>query len=441
MKKPSNILAVFIIIFTPLAYGTVHPWSIATLKSLILILALITSYKFLSGNFKLPGQRIFLNLMLLFAVFILIQLIPIPSFILKTLSSNRWDMLFKDFSSLSLGNPPLFHSISMVPHVTWALLSLILFYIAFYIIILSLLENRKTVKMLAGTLMFSGFAISFIALAQKFSFAQAIYWIGLKRQMFYGTFVNANHCALYLSATGIFTFAHFLKENNKAFKTAMGFSFALISFTVFYSFSRSAILSFVIPLALMIYLFFSEPAVKQKKIKEYYVPFIFLFFAIFSLFIWWGSSRILTEIGSMELASSSTDFRFKLWIDSIKAFLHFPLFGSGLGTYEYVIPQFLSFTRNVQIEFAENDYFQLLTETGILGFAIISFFLYFLTGKITYILYKKFQETPRTQLGASFALLSIALNSMMSFNIYIPGIMIMSLVLLAFITVSTRSYK
>ncbi len=52
-----------------------------------------------------------------------------------------------------------------------------------------------------------------------------------------------------------------------------------------------------------------------------------------------------------------------------------PLLGWGLGTFETVYPQFRSFYTNLLVDKAHNDYSQLLAETGIVGFALMVWFL------------------------------------------------------------------
>jgi len=52
-----------------------------------------------------------------------------------------------------------------------------------------------------------------------------------------------------------------------------------------------------------------------------------------------------------------------------------PILGWGLGTFETIYPQFRSFYTNFLVDKAHNDYAQLLAETGLLGFALMIWFL------------------------------------------------------------------
>ena len=67
--------------------------------------------------------------------------------------------------------------------------------------------------------------------------------------------------------------------------------------------------------------------------------------------------------------------RLKIDADSLRMFSQRPILGWGLGTFPTVYPQFRSFYTNSFVNAAHNDYLQLLTETGIVGFAIAIWFL------------------------------------------------------------------
>ena len=57
-------------------------------------------------------------------------------------------------------------------------------------------------------------------------------------------------------------------------------------------------------------------------------------------------------------------------------FSHRPVLGWGLGTFPTIYPHYRSFYTNLFINEAHNDYAQLLVETGLLGFALMLWFLF-----------------------------------------------------------------
>ena len=86
------------------------------------------------------------------------------------------------------------------------------------------------------------------------------------------------------------------------------------------------------------------------------------------------SERIstLTSSGHSELSS---DIRLAIYRDSLHMFAQRPILGWGLATFSDVYPEFRSFYTNAFVNRAHNDYLQLLTETGVLGFGIGIWFL------------------------------------------------------------------
>ena len=61
--------------------------------------------------------------------------------------------------------------------------------------------------------------------------------------------------------------------------------------------------------------------------------------------------------------------------DGLRMFWRKPLLGWGFGTFPTVYPQFRSFYTNLFVNAVHNDYVQVLTETGLIGFLIVIWFI------------------------------------------------------------------
>ena len=59
-------------------------------------------------------------------------------------------------------------------------------------------------------------------------------------------------------------------------------------------------------------------------------------------------------------------------------FLDRPIFGFGLGTFPTAYPPYQGFYSNIFVNEAHNDYAQLLVEMGLVGFAIVLWYLFLL---------------------------------------------------------------
>ena len=94
---------IFLVVFTPLAFGTVHIWSITIMELVVIFLLTVWIAKLIASRHKLKNSKPSsltleftktpLNLpILLFVCFILFQLSPLPPFAIKHLSPNTYKL-------------------------------------------------------------------------------------------------------------------------------------------------------------------------------------------------------------------------------------------------------------------------------------------------------------------------------------------------------------
>jgi O-antigen ligase len=99
-----------------------------------------------------------------------------------------------------------------------------------------------------------------------------------------------------------------------------------------------------------------------------------------------------------------------------------PVLGWGLGVFGEVYPQFSSFSSNLPVGRAHNDYLQLLAEMGALGFATVLCFLFTLYRSA---LRKLHHWQPDTNgavtLAAMLGISGILVHSFVDFNLQIPA--------------------
>jgi len=93
----SKAILFFLILFTPLAFGTVEPWSYAVME-------ILTAAAFLSFTFSLVRKKEDLHAvpgmvpLLLFLAYILFQLVPLPPFMVEFLSPGAFSIQEKAFA-------------------------------------------------------------------------------------------------------------------------------------------------------------------------------------------------------------------------------------------------------------------------------------------------------------------------------------------------------
>ncbi len=152
-----------------------------------------------------------------------------------------------------------------------------------------------------------------------------------------------------------------------------------------------------------------------------------------------GTEPVIKRFLALDLDTGS---RLDIWRDSLPIIKGHPL-GIGLGNYENVFQVYnQSITSDKAVIHAHNDYLQLLTETGWLGFiSIMSGFLIFLATSARKIKTLELHRDPLRfylAVGASSGLISMSFHSLFDFNLQIPANCLYFVVLIAILSACTR---
>jgi O-antigen ligase len=329
-----------LLLFGPLAFGAVEPWSILLMETGSAALFLFWIGKqVVEGEMKIRANPLFLP-MGVFGFLIVLQL--------------------------------AFHR-SAYPHDT---ISLALQYVAYGMLcFLACQTLLRGVQARHLALIFSvyGAALAAFALIQGISANGKLYWLRQPRSgWIYGSYVNHNHYAglmemlvpipLVLSLTRLAS----TKARNIAAAAA-----AVMVGTIFISGSRGGMLAIFGELLVLAVLL-----IKQKRGLRTAVGLGVFLAIVVGLLTWVGGGELSRRIATIgpshtELAS---DMRSYINRDGLRMFLQKPIFGWGLGTFPVVYPQFRTFYTNFFVNQAHNDYLQLLVEMGVLGFATMIWF-------------------------------------------------------------------
>jgi O-antigen ligase len=152
-------------------------------------------------------------------------------------------------------------------------------------------------------------------------------------------------------------------------RVAAGIAAAIMTGTVFLSGSRGGMVA-----VLAEFIVLATIMVRQKKGARVALGVGAFAFVLVGLLTWLGGKELTTRVSSTRTEISS-GIRLNIDRDAISMFRRKPLLGWGLGTFPTVYPQFRSFYTNFFVNEAHNDYLQLLTETGLLGFAVMLWFI------------------------------------------------------------------
>src|SRR5258706_4016988 len=378
-----------LLLFGPLAFGAVEPWSMFLMEAgSAALLLLWIGKQVVEGEMKIRRNPLFLP-MGVFGLLIVSQLV-------FRRSAYRHDTI-----------------------------SLALLYSSYAV--LCFLAGQTLIRDTQGrtlALVFSlyGATLAGFALLQGISSNGKLYWIRQPRMggWIYGPYVNHNHYAglmeMLVPIPLVLALTHLASTRIRAVAAAAA---AVMVGTIFLSGSRGGMLAIVAELIIL-----SVLLVKQTRSLRTAIG-VGLFLAIVvGLLTWVGGAELSKRIATVGPLHSeiSSDVRTNINRDGLKMFLKKPVLGWGLGTFPVVYPQFRTFYTNFFVNEAHNDYLQLLVEMGLLGFGTMLWFLFTIyTRAVKKIGNWTGEISGAVALACMLGLSGILVQSAVDFNLQIPA--------------------
>jgi O-antigen ligase len=261
------------------------------------------------------------------------------------------------------------------------------------------------------------------AVLQSLSSSGKLYWLRTPRSggWIYGPYVNHNHYAGMMEMLApiglVYAFSRYASGRKRWLAASAA---AFMGASIFLSGSRGGMAAFAVEVSLFFLFLFRE----RTRSGVALLMCGFLLVALTSV-AWIGGGEVSARISTLTSQKRSDltgDIRVQIDRDGLHMFSRRPILGWGLGTFEDVYPQFRSFYTNSQVNAAHNDYLQILTETGILGFGVA---LWFLATAIRPAL-RKTRNWPSdvngaVSLAALLGISGILVHSFVDFNLQIPA--------------------
>jgi putative inorganic carbon (HCO3(-)) transporter len=229
----------------------------------------------------------------------------------------------------------------------------LLSFIVLFILVVDTLRSERDIKKMVKVLVLSSFVPLFVGLFQIYSHF-TLYLSSL--EPFFrvkSTLTHPNAYAFYLVMITVLSVSLFLQERSEAKKI---FLFGLISFLVLslvFTYTRGAWIGLVIAI-------FAMGVLKKRKLLIFAPLSLYGLVLIFPLIF----QRFESLLNPDTFIYTSLAWRLRLWGASIPYFFSHPVFGNGLGTF-----QFIGYQIDDWFAAAHNDYLRMLVETGLVGFA------------------------------------------------------------------------
>ena len=336
--------------FTALAHGAVEPWSIAIFELMLIGILLLWGIKVTIDrrlDVNIPPAALPILALLLLGI--------VQSIAFTGGDGQRW-------------------SLSMDVEATRQTLT-ILFFLGFAFIVASnFLVTRERLLRLANALTIFGAALAAFALVQHFAWNGSFYWLRPTTQSVFGPFVNRNHFAGYMAMLMPVPLALILHVVRGHGRLLFGFAAALMGTAAIISNSRSGVISLAGSMVFMMILK-KRDTVRVSTIG----PVVIVALAVIAGVLWIGASEILEHFGDAvdQLVQSGTPDvgRATIWQGTLNAIRHHPVLGVGLGALVTVFPTYETVPSLLRINYAHNDYLQILAEAGAAGGIIVVWFI------------------------------------------------------------------
>jgi O-antigen ligase len=455
-----------LLVFSPLPQGSVLEWSVLVIELAAVLLAaawLLRTPKPAINPYLERGLVWPRRLFLIFGGVVVVQLIPLPRFLIRLVSPGTYAFL-KAYSP-EFGRRA-FASLSLAPGQT---LREGLFYLALFLVGMVIIHNItrfSQVQKLVTAIVLVG---TFEALFGLFELSAGspsllFYSKTLHLDSVTGTFVNRNHLAGYLemvlplavglilSRIGFFALrdekARFnwrqvvprLGGKALASNALLALSVIIMAVALIRSRSRSGafLLFFTFLLFGEIILYHFSGSRERQRVSRNFVNVSFIIILVVSMYV--GLGTVVNRF-----AEDDTLFRggrTMFWGNVTSMIGDFPLAGTGLGTFASVYPRYDQSGFELRLPHAHNDYLEAVSDVGLAGgLALI--------GGILFLMFKIFQtwrqrrsmEIKGLAMGGLVSLVVMLFHSLTDFNLHIPANALLFTVILSLTTLTVYHKK
>lgn len=153
-----------------------------------------------------------------------------------------------------------------------------------------------------------------------------------------------------------------------------------------------------------------------------------------------GGDTSLTRFAESAARQNISSDRFEIWSITLKMIGDYLPFGTGLGAYATAFTKFDTAVGVARVEQAHNDYLQIVSDAGVIGFVLGGLFLFLLfrEGLRHTVIRNTFRRG--IAVGAFTACFGVLVHSMFDFVLHVTAISAMFLVMMALLVASGRHF-
>ena len=410
------------IVYTALAYGTVHQPTIALFYLLITVIVLLWVIdSFQTGVFRFNKSLLQIPVIGT-ALYALFQIIPFG-----TLAETG-------------GVSGIGRTISVEPFWTqmFAFHFLALFF--FFAASLTFLDSASRLRKMTSLITIFGFAFAFFAILQAVLSPTKIYGIyEVEYAKPFGSFVNRHNFAAFIEMTiaiplGLLFAGAIPRDKRLIYLTAIG----LMGIALVLSGSRGGLVSLLAMVVFILILTNQTRGSRQNVLKIGLA--VLLVAVIVGGAILIGGESSLARFAETAVSNDITTNRTHIWRVTLDVIKNNLPFGAGIGAFAAAYTPYDTMNGIERVEQAHNDYLQILADAGIVGLLLAGFFVYrlFRTGLQSIKIDNLFRRG--VAIGALSGCFAILVHSLFDFVLHTTAVTVLFLTSVSMVVASGREF-
>jgi len=442
-----------IVVLAPLPFGSVEPWAYSALELSIAAIALIFLYRLFL--FPATTRVEFSPLLIPAAGFLILmgfQLAPLPRELIRTISpktealyqatlpgdsESTTEIAKADAAALGADYrpAPAWRPLSQNPFATRTYLMKGVAFTLFLFLFLNAFREARQIRRVLYLFVCVGTFQAFYGVLEYLSGHQHIF---AYQKRYYvdaatGTFINRNHYAAFLEMTLLVALGLLfsrlrepqsgetwrgrvlaLTDRRASLNLTLLLCIGITGVGLVLSYSRAGIiLGLCTAVAFCLWQFRQGWSLKKTLLVGLLAAVVFV--PMYGVGYWTLTGRYSLLTNEVTMPGG----RMAVWRKTADIIKDYPILGTGVGTFQFVLPRYREATTTAFYDYTHNDYLQVLAETGIFGGVLLA------AGIL--LVMKTWREPGAVRSGAvlraacGFALLSVGLHEAMDFSLQIPA--------------------
>jgi tetratricopeptide (TPR) repeat protein len=420
------------LVYAPLPFGSITETSreVALGSAALLVLVLLAKLIFS------PGTRFIWSYtyvpIALFLALVTFQLVPLPAHVIQTLSPATYQEKTRLLSDLPAAAPLLqWMTLTFYPFATRHDLRLVIAVSTYFVVIINVFRRPEQIKRLLLVISAIGVGVAGYALYEKITGAQMIFGRYPIVHANSGPFLNHSHFSQFINlsigamlalllvqsgkiddGTRDFGDAYSrLRESGAQLIFVLSLAIVLSAATIFFSEDRMGVVSMALAGGITAGLLaFRRPSRGAST--------FLLIGAIGAIGLVLLGAFIPERLSTLlHLSTDNSGLRWEVLRDLYdNAWKRFPIFGTGLGTHQYIFPMFDRSTEFKLAVHAENEFAELMEEAGIIGVVLCLWFVGLTAANYVRCVWQRHKAIHLASYGLGYGLLAILFHSLTDFG-------------------------